>query len=33
MYQFLDVMDMWSLIEKDCKGTRVLRKHNTKVSL
>jgi hypothetical protein len=29
MYQFLDDMDMWSLVEK----TEMLEKHNIKVSL
>jgi hypothetical protein len=33
MYQFLEEMDMWSLVEKIPKETRVLEKHNTKVSL
>jgi hypothetical protein len=33
MYQFLDEQDMWSLVEKNSKDTRVLEKHNTKVSL
>jgi hypothetical protein len=33
MYQFLDEMDMWSLVEKNPKETWVLEKHNTKVSL
>jgi hypothetical protein len=33
MYQFLDDMDMWSLVEKNSKETGVLEKHNTKVSL
>jgi hypothetical protein len=33
MYQFLDEMDMWSLVEKNPKETGVLEKHNTKVSL
>jgi hypothetical protein len=33
MYQFLDEMDMWRLVEKNPKETRVLEKHNTKVSL
>jgi hypothetical protein len=33
MYQFLDAMDMWSLVEKNPKETVVLEKHNTKVSL
>jgi hypothetical protein len=33
MYQFLDEHDMWSLVEKNPKETRVLEKHNTKVSL
>jgi hypothetical protein len=30
MYQFLDEMDMWSLIEKNPKEIGVLEKHNTK---
>jgi hypothetical protein len=30
MYQFLDEMDMWSLLEKNPKETGVLEKHNTK---
>jgi hypothetical protein len=33
MYQFLDEQDMWSLVEKNPKKTRVLEKQNTKVSL
>jgi hypothetical protein len=33
MYQFLDEIDMWSLIEKNPKQMGVLEKHNTKVSL
>jgi hypothetical protein len=33
MYQFLDEQDIWSLVEKNPKETRVLEKHNTKVSL
>jgi hypothetical protein len=33
MYQFLDEMDMWSLVKKNPKDKRVLEKHNTKVSL
>jgi hypothetical protein len=34
MYQFLNEHDMWSLVEKNPKKeTRVLEKHNTKVSL
>jgi hypothetical protein len=33
MYQFLDEMDMWSLVGNNPKHTRVLEKHNTKVSL
>jgi hypothetical protein len=33
MYQFLDEQDMWSLVKKNPKETRVLEKHNTKVSL
>jgi hypothetical protein len=33
MYQFLDEMDMWSLVEKNPKEIGVLEKHNTKVSL
>jgi hypothetical protein len=33
MYQFLDEQDIWSLVEKNPKETRVLKKHNTKVSL
>jgi hypothetical protein len=33
MCQFLDEMDMWSLVEKNSKETGVLEKHNTKVSL
>jgi hypothetical protein len=33
MYQFLDEMDMWSLVEKIPKKTGMLEKHNTKVSL
>jgi hypothetical protein len=30
MYQFLDEQDMWSLVEKNPKETRVLEKYNTK---
>jgi hypothetical protein len=33
MYQLLDEQDMWSLVETNAKETRVLEKHNTKVSL
>jgi hypothetical protein len=33
MYQFLDEMDMWSLVEKNTKETGMLEKHNKKVSL
>jgi hypothetical protein len=33
MYQFLDEMDMWSLVEKNSKETEVLEKHDTKISL
>jgi hypothetical protein len=33
MYQFLDEMDMWRLVEKNPKDTGVLEKHNIKVSL
>jgi hypothetical protein len=33
MYQFLDEMDIWSLVEKNSKETGVLEKHNTKISL
>jgi hypothetical protein len=33
MCQFLDAMDMWSLVEKNSKETRVLENHNIKVSL
>jgi hypothetical protein len=33
MYQFLDEMEMWSLIGKNTKETGVLEEHNTKVSL
>ena len=33
MYQFLDEMDMWSLIEKNPEKTGMLEKHVTKVSL
>jgi hypothetical protein len=33
MYQFLDEQDMWSLVEKNPKETRVLEKQYTKVSL
>jgi hypothetical protein len=33
MYQFLDEHDMWSLVEKNPKETRVLEKQNTKVNL
>jgi hypothetical protein len=29
MYQFLDEMDMWSLVEKNPKEAGVLEKHNT----
>jgi hypothetical protein len=32
MYQFLDEHDMWSLVGKNPKDTKVLEKHNTKVS-
>jgi hypothetical protein len=30
MYQFLDEMDMWSLVEKNSKEMGVLEKHNPK---
>jgi hypothetical protein len=30
MYKFLDEHDMWSLVEKYPKETRVLEKHNTR---
>jgi hypothetical protein len=33
MYQFLDAMDMCSLVEKNPKQMGVLEKHNTKISL
>jgi hypothetical protein len=33
VHQFLDEMDMWSLIEKNPEEIGVLEKHNTKVSL
>jgi hypothetical protein len=33
MDQFLDEMDMWSLVEKNPRETGMLEKHNTKVSL
>jgi hypothetical protein len=33
MYQFLDEMDMWSLVEKNPIETGVLDKHNKKASL
>jgi hypothetical protein len=33
MYQFLDDQDMWNLVEKNPKETRVLDKHDTKISL
>jgi hypothetical protein len=33
MYQFLDKMDIWSLVENNPQQTGVLEKHNTKVSL
>jgi hypothetical protein len=33
MYQFLDEMDMWSLVEKNSKEIGVLEKHNIEVSL
>jgi hypothetical protein len=33
MYQFLNEMEMWSLVEKNPKETRVLEKHNTKANL
>jgi hypothetical protein len=33
MYQFLDKMDTWSIVQKNPKETGVLEKHNTKVSL
>jgi hypothetical protein len=33
MYQFLNEMDMWSIVEKNPKEMGVLEKHNTKVSL
>jgi hypothetical protein len=33
MYQFLDEIDMWSLVEKNPKEMEVLEKHNTEVSL
>jgi hypothetical protein len=29
MYQFLNEMDMWSLVEKNPKETRGLEKHDT----
>jgi hypothetical protein len=33
MYQFLHEQEMWSLVEKNLKETRVLEKHNTKIGL
>jgi hypothetical protein len=33
MYRFLDEQDMWSLVKKNPKKTRVLEKHNIEVSL
>jgi hypothetical protein len=33
MYQFLDEMDKWSLVEKNPKEMEELEKHNTKISL
>jgi hypothetical protein len=33
MYQFLDEMDMRTLIKKNLKEMEVLEKHNIKVSL
>jgi hypothetical protein len=33
MCQFLDEMDIWSLVGKNPKDTSVLEKHKTKVSL
>jgi hypothetical protein len=33
MYQFLDEMDMWILVEKNPKEMGALEKHKTKVSL
>jgi hypothetical protein len=33
MYQLLNEMDMWSLVEKNPKETGMFEKHNTKVSL
>jgi hypothetical protein len=33
MCQFLDEQDMWSLVEKNPKETRVLEKHNKKINL
>ena len=33
MYQFLDEMGMWNLVEKNPKDTRGLERHDTKVSL
>jgi hypothetical protein len=33
MHQFLDEMDMWSLVEKNPKETGGFEKHNSKVSL
>ena len=30
MYQFLDELDIWSLVEKNPKKTGMLEKHNTK---
>jgi hypothetical protein len=33
MYQFLDEIDMWNLVEKNPKEIGVIEKHKTKVSL
>jgi uncharacterized protein YqeY len=33
MYQFLDEIDMWSLVEKNSKETGVLEKYITKITL
>jgi hypothetical protein len=33
MYQFLDDIDMWNLVEKNPKEIGVIEKHKTKVSL
>jgi hypothetical protein len=33
MYQILDEMDMWSLVEKNPKEIGLLEKHNTKASI